>query len=509
MHERDVSVDRRVRVWNRLHSESASHQVLRVAIQSSNVFAAQVLDIPRGLALVGRHGTGKSTFLRLLEMAFGQESYANRYPDREGTWTREALWEAPDLTGVIDVTTLSPHGILERRVDLSMSQEERSELWGDLKEPPEPWHISALSVFSDLQFLFQEYPGVRGANLGELQHQYTAPELQVLSTILGRNYDELRSYAYVVDHLEGRDFIEPFVRGCVNGRPVETGSMGSGEVWVHYVLAHALRLDWPGPLLLDEPESFLSPRGHRPFVDEIARLSLARQQQVIVATHSEQVMSRFSLTAMRLAVETEDGTMLVAPSSQSQVRDALGYDSPLSLILVVEDRFAATVLTTSISQLAPGLLRSIEVVPAEGSDDARRAARVLSALRRLRCIAVLDGDERSTRGKGAGVRFLPGSRNPEEELLTAAGKHTDVLASELGRSVADVMAAIDRCSAIEHQYIPQTFARSLGHQEAVVIRAMVKCWLAADEALRQATELVSEFESIVFPLQETSHVVDS
>lgn len=303
----------------------------------------------------------------------------------------------------------------------------------------------------------------------------------------------MRSYHFYYD----RDDSEPLMLGSAGGRPVETASMSRGEIWVHYVLAYAVRVSNAGPLMLDEPESLLAPRGHQPFIDEIARTTLAAKQQLIVATHSLQAMSRFSLQATRLCVGTADGVQLVTPASRVEVRDALGYESALLLLVLVEDAFAQAVLEMLIAQFSPHLVRVIEIKSSGGASPATSTLVILSGLVRIRAVAVLDGDERDRHQPQPYLFFLPGTNGPEDELVAAVGRHVELFAGQLDRSARDVLVALDTLQGSSHQRLPRALAKAIGRTEPVVVRAMVDCWLSEEAVRQHSRELVSSLEELV------------
>jgi len=80
--------DPRVKYWNQLLTRPATIQVESIRFIESKIFSHQLVEIPRALALVGLHGTGKTLFLHTLEAAFGY------------TWPTYA---PPFLTGAFSV----------------------------------------------------------------------------------------------------------------------------------------------------------------------------------------------------------------------------------------------------------------------------------------------------------------------------------------------------------------------------------------------------------------------
>jgi predicted ATP-dependent endonuclease of OLD family len=123
-------------------------------------------------------------------------------------------------------------------------------------------------------------------------------------------------------------------------------SMSQGELWVHYVrwfLEH--QVDKGNLALLDEPEAFLAARGHRPFIDEIARHALSRDLQIIIGTHSAEVLSRFPITNIRMCVQDGNGIRVVTPESHLKIRENIGLETPVHGLVLVEDEMAGQLLS--------------------------------------------------------------------------------------------------------------------------------------------------------------------
>ncbi|MCX0271213.1 ATP-binding protein [Nocardia zapadnayensis] len=163
----------------------------------------------------------------------------------------------------------------------------------------------------DLGIISQEFPNIDTVNLVNVTRA-TKKERDAVRDITGHEYSQLE-YGRIVGFEENM----PFTQGYRNSRVVDTWTMSDSEIWVHYVLKSLRDADPNEVVLIDEPESFLAQPGHRAFIDEIARLTLASGCQTIIATHSDIMVRRVPASLIRQVTQGRDGA-LVAEVQQTE-----------------------------------------------------------------------------------------------------------------------------------------------------------------------------------------------
>lgn len=183
--------------------------------------------------------------------------------------------------------------------------------------------------------------------------------------------------------------------------------MSSGELWVLFCIWELERSAATDIVLIDEPESYLSPRGHIAFLDEIARRTLAGGFQTIIATHSEAMIRRLPSDLLRFTVRGANGVVVRDDVSYDEVMVALGYEQSVKYLALVEDLLAEEILRTALAFFGSDHGRSWDIVRCNGTGDARKTLNILSTMSRLLPVLVLDGDERSD-SEGVNVFFCPG-----------------------------------------------------------------------------------------------------
>jgi hypothetical protein len=472
-------------VWKGL-AKVAPVGLERVSITASPVFAPCEVEWDRFTVITGNHGAGKTYLLRALVASF---------PDRPRLGPSGPPFErhlypysAPD-DGRADSMT-GQHVVYHRangtttswEVDLGRSLPERLSgyTWLPESRPPYGEYVDAVTAFdTDYYWALSSDPD----NDEDRKHtegpfSYSAKEIRALRTITGRHYDELRWYSYEAD----TDMIVPRPEGVVDGRVVTAARMSRGELWVHFLL-YVLRAAGSGStVVIDEPETYLSPVGHAALLDELAACTLSYGVQTIVATHSTAMIARTPPTMLRVLAPGPDGVRVIHPATTEAALQALGHRTPVGGVIFVEDKVAKRVVTTALARLDRSLADQVDVIDAKGASEALAGARVLSRSRTLRACALLDGDQRRNiePGQQFPIAVLPGE-SPDDELLRCARADPVALAELLGRPADDVILSLDRVRFVPHQYWWTGAAGLLGVDDDALIGGLVLLWLRNSE----------------------------
>lgn len=388
---------------------------------------------------------------------------------------------ADNLSGTVRVTIRLGAKSYTRTIDLSRTDDSIWRSWEGLEEEFErPEYVSPAAAFAGLLIYFQEYP-FTNEQLGQ-GRPYSRTEVSALRRILGK--DVQAAQVFSVD-LEMGDV--PHFTMRIDGRTFDSTMMSLGELWVNYVVGWKAAAGRRA-LLVDEPESFLAQRAVRPFLDEIARKALSTDSQIIVATHSSSVLERFPLGNILMCLPGSGGIQVVTPTSAAEVRDAVGVETPIRGVILVEDEFAAALLSAVLSDLSLGLLREVDIVACGGMSEVKAGLRVLGRSKRMPVIGVLDGDQRAIGGdSGLGLLYLPGTESPEQELLKVARSQTDLVARRVSRSEHQILIAIQSIADQDHQYWLDSIAQRLGLDSSVLRRALYDQWLC-DMLIRSQAE---------------------
>jgi hypothetical protein len=336
----------------------------------------------------------------------------------------------------------------------------------------------------------------------ESEHRLSATDLNALNNILGRRYDSVTVRSAIVDP----DMDMPAVYAKLGSKIFYNDTVSQGELWVHYINWWlGFDRDKGNLALIDEPESFLAAQGRRAFIDQIARLAMRMDRQVVIGTHSPEILSRFPLANIRMCIPSDSGIQIKTPRSLIQVHDSVGIQTPIRGIALVEDELAGRLLSAIFAQYDTALTREVEVIPAGGASEVINGSRILAKTERLTCFAILDGDQRSNqfvKGKGKGngstfdrLYFLPGANSPESQLIASAQDDINGFADSVGIHPDQAFTAINSCGHLDHQYRLGRIAEQLGYKEETLTQFLIRLWLRRPIVSRDAEMLAREIRN--------------
>ena len=476
----------------------APFQVESIKIIESNVFAPQVIELDRIIAFIGLHGTGKSMLLRIIEASFGYATpvYSPPFlPDAR----RALITAAPSPEGVVEIFLKTPSGNIRRMVDLSQPPESRAEIWKEIfGEDFMAWYADPVAAFAELYFMTDDYDFTVKPLDRETESDLSQADLDALNNILGRRYDRVT----IRNARVGSEVDLPFISARLGSKTFDNTAMSQGELWVHYINWFLEFEKDKGHLaLIDEPETFLAAQGRRPFIDHIARSALKNKRQVVIGTHSPEILSRFPLANVRMCLPGDSGTQVVTPRSLTQVHDCVGIQTPIRGLALVEDRLAKQVLATIFAQYDTALNREVEIIPAGGTAEVISGRRILARTERLVCFAVLDGDQRadqpgeSSESYVSAPYFLPGDECPEAQLISSARQQLNWSAEVIGVYPDQVLTAISSCQHLDHQYRLGWIAEQLGYREETLTQIFINVWLREHNIAQEAEKLARDIRN--------------
>lgn len=476
--------DPRLRVWEQLLDSVGLVEQLDVF--ASPVLARGSIRFGQLTALVGLHGAGKTYLLSALADGLPRWQSNMSLPiDSSG--------HSAELSGEYRLT-LRP-GSERRDVDYTRPIDWRARREIDTKLMP--LTVTMLTPFialSDLTMATQDYAFLEKSKLTN-RMQLRRRQLETLRDITGHDYRSLE-YGY----FDSEDFQLPFVQGVRDSREINTWSMSTSEFWVHYVLAHLNSADQNEVVLIDEPESYLAQPGHRAFIDEIARLTLASGCQTIIATHSDTMVRRIPAALVRQVTQSPQGASFMEVSQTGALLRVLGRERlAVSALVFVEDDLAVALMHALLDRYAPDKVDLFDVIDSGGKDQALRGAAIVRGSQRLQTIVVLDADQRDVDQTGDAF-FLPGVDVPESELLASLRTREIDAAERLRVSLSDLRIALEAARFVAHQRVFTAMSASLMVCSANDLRDVaIDLWLEADGIAAAARVLVEEMLTLTFP----------
>lgn len=219
-----------------------------------------------------------------------------------------------------------------------------------------------------------------------------ADQLEAVSKILGRRFEKITVIQHGYFNVDGHSILlRP------HGRQYSEAFAGSGE-FAAVMLVHALTAAKDASLiLLDEPEVSLHPGGQRQLMGFIRNQVKLRRHQVIISTHSPEMIRDLPSSAIKIFQENPSDGRIDLVAQASEPTDAffrLGVPTEMAHSIFVEDGLAAAIVQRAIRPLGEGAYHKLKVTGVPGGASAITNLIPSFAALGQDFLIFLDGDQR-------------------------------------------------------------------------------------------------------------------
>lgn len=279
----------------------------------------------------------------------------------------------------------------------------------------------------------------------------SASELAAVSQILQRKYESIRLVKHDFFGVEGYT-----ATMRTEHRNYSEAYAGSGEFAAIMLVRAISRVPNRSLILLDEPETSLHPGAQRELMRYIARECVTKHHQVVLATHSPELVQDLPDSARKLFdIDPASGRvqLLASRSSMGEAFTRLGA-SYEARTLIVEDELARQLVLRVARLRGVDFVKSIDIIVVPGGAETllRRVATVQAHLHSSATI-LLDGDKRPTVPVKQEADVTDGQLQPELNKLNVSesvlirdggdGDPTEQLAAARRRTLAWVNRYLD------------------------------------------------------------------
>jgi energy-coupling factor transporter ATP-binding protein EcfA2 len=432
-------------------------------------------------ALIGSNGVGKSTLIAAIAELL------------RGVPAASALGHAQRLRGSrLNANAFFGEQPFTISVEPSEDGNRQSNLGG----------FQGLSYWLEPSFLARECHNLfyHDANFqdhleGVKPYSLNEAELEIVSYLVGKEYSTCR--VYEISDLGDFERL-PYFQVTAYG--IEYGSEGMGQGELSLLLVYWMLRDVQNNsiLILDEPETHVSPRSQRALMNVIAKFCREKGIWTIIATHSPTIIQRIRRENIALLVRADAKSELAKSATSTQIANLLGEGVTFRGAILVEDEAGKAFLVYLLEELDPDLLAQLEIVKAGSADEIGLA---LSGMPKtsgwLNLIGIFDGDQRGKVDAGKHRwphTFLPGEQPSEAMLrgLLLTRADAEALALLLHKPVDSIIAGQDAALGLDfHDWI-RTLKNSIQTDQAMVTRALVQMWLRNEKNKGEAAALIKE-----------------
>ena len=408
-------------------------------------------------AFCGMNGTGKSTLLQVLAVAYKRPAPARPYYVKDFL-VIGPLDPAPFLESAEVEFTYCKSPTDHQTV--TITRRTKTQRWsGYTRRPDREAYFAGVGHY--LPRIEQRDFVVRNARNLQITDQQDVPQVvrDAASTILACQYTAAISKAVTYSRHNG-DVV------CVQRGGVEYSEahMGFGEGRMQSLVVALENLPTKSLVLVEEPETSLHPGAQHALAKYLMDVSIRRGHQVFLTTHSEYLLNALP-AASRLYLMRDEAHSIrcLAGFSAAQARSLMTDGVTKALSVLVEDECARAIVRELLRRVDPRFLRTVGIYI---GGDAGSLANTARALRDtgLSVAVVRDGDQPEVPENS--VFKLPGDEAPERELFNNAGVRAH-MEERYGVLLDDFFAGIGNVG--HHEWIARLAGRVNVNESALLV----------------------------------------
>lgn len=232
--------------------------------------------------------------------------------------------------------------------------------------------------------------------------------LNYINYILGKEYSEIKIIYHRIYEAWGNSIMVK----TQNGIEYSEANAGSGENAVINMVRAVMKAEKNSLVILDEPEVSLHPSAQKRLKIFLLNMILKKRLQVVVSTHSTEIIKDMPPTSIKLLETTKSGSTTITNDVYfSEAFYNIKEEADNKSLILCEDVSAQSLIKTALKKL--GLLDHYSVEPREGGAGALVAHHlpVLALDDYKNVFIILDGDKTPSDEKS-----IPYSNIPAEDL---------------------------------------------------------------------------------------------
>jgi hypothetical protein len=367
----------------------------------------------------------------------------------------------------------------------------------DYGEQFEVVHVDTSSMVGSNQELFCRFPNLQDALNGAPVYEADAEDLETLRFLTMVQYGRMK--IYTVDH-QGRDI--PFMEVESEGVEYDSRTMGMGELAALHLWWALKNLSEKTVLLLEEPESYLSPGCQTAFAGILAKRAVQMKAFVIITTHSPAIIREAGLRNLRFLYRDGRNSLLSNPKRIEALLNGVGIETRTETILLVEDQAAAIFAGLWLSHFDPMVAIGVETHSLNGAGNiSKLLASFPSDASSVRIRGLYDGDQKGNVPieVEALAAFLPGKACLEKVYRDMLTNDVDRVEPLLG--IPDLRAVLYAIRQYEDHdwFVRLATAATLTIEQLHLV--LFKAWIADEVNAELAKEAFEALLKTVTPAQ--------
>lgn len=321
--------------WRKLYSKRFTFQLKKIIIENGSIFKNIEMNLNGNLnVIVGKNGVGKTNFLRNIFNALNVENESNRCKFSTLLDKNDILFEY----------NLKNEPKEYRFICENINSKTNNE---DINS----YIYDPCCLIPELQKLFNTQ-----GNFGEIIEQFEAKEypqdkLAVINYLSNHEYSKVSVYN-IEDEYESFPVLPVFIVER-NSLQYDSRAMGLGELSMFYyfwLLDYISDLNKNIVLIIEEPESFISPLLQKRFIDILVKYIVEKNLNCILSTHSDHILEKIPSSSLKKLSFSRSNEPRIFEVDNLEILNTLGLSPQKKGILFYEDLAAEILLKQLIKK---------------------------------------------------------------------------------------------------------------------------------------------------------------
>lgn len=350
-------------------------------------------------------------------------------------------------------------------------------------------HIDTAAEVARMQELFVHLPDGDQYVEGIGSYDLTAKEIEEVSFLARREYRAVKLFE---NDLFGDPF--PYFEVSQGDSRYDSRTMGSGELAAFYIWWSLRNAEHQSIILIEEPESYLSPGSQDAVASLLAAKVLSGRHVCIATSHSAPIIGSCNKESLRFLSKVGGNTISVDNPLPIQLK-SLGIEQNVQAVVFVEDRAGERLGRFILEKYDAPLARRVDFSIRNGHGEVTSAIRAVDNTQRMKFVGWYDGDMRGDAALAA-VReraaFLPGELRVERIFRNLVSENPNPLATAINFDrLEEVLSGLE--GSEDHDWYAD-LCRELGRSQEQLFPILLQQWMSIEEneqAARAAYEALS------------------
>lgn len=321
--------------WRTLYKKKFNFQLKKIVIEEGDIFKNIELNLNGSLnVIIGKNGVGKTNFLRNIFNALNRKDESNR----------------SEFLKVLDKNDINfGYQLNSEYKEYRFIHENKSSK--DNNQDINAYIFDPCCLIPELQTLFNTQE-----NFEEFLDQfeikaYPEDKLAIINYLSNHQYSKVEVYN-IEDEYENFPRLPIFLveRNSIN---YDSRAMGLGELSMFYyfwLLDYIADLDENIVLIVEEPESFISPLLQKRFIDILVKYIVEKNINCILSTHSDYILEKIPASSLKKLTLSRENISKFEEVDNIDILYTLGLSPQKKGILFFEDLAAEILLKQLIKR---------------------------------------------------------------------------------------------------------------------------------------------------------------